>query len=129
MLKYFQDPHEKVSIILTLQTVSIAVALNYVLLLPFDIFVTVRHTDMRLFNWTDPLTHHNWLPRMYGLYFISYVLLLVLGFIFVPFQMFYVQSVQEEDDLILETQIVSQNCAAGTKDGSNGSKGSFDEEG
>lgn len=112
LLKYFTDPHEKVTIILILQMVSIGVVLNYILLIPFDIFVTVRHTDVRLFRWTDPLTHHGWLPRMYDLYLVCYILLLVLGFLFVPFQMFYVQSVQEEDDLILEASIISQDGAS-----------------
>ena len=93
MLKFFTDPQEKVTLILLLQTLSIGVVLNYILLLPFDIFVTVRHSDVRLFHWTDPLTHHDWLPRMYDLYLICYVLIVFLGFILVPFQIFYVQSV------------------------------------
>lgn len=93
--------------------ISIAVVLNYLLLIPFDVYTSVHHSDMRLFNWNDPLTHHNWLPRMYDLYLICYILLLVLGFIFVPFQMFYVWSVQEEDDIILENAIVSQDIGFG----------------
>jgi len=101
---------------MVLQMLAIATVLNYCLLIPFDIFVTVRHTDVRLFHWKDPLIHHDWLPRMYDLYLICYILMLHLGFIFVPFQIFYVQSIQEENDLILETQIISQEGQMGGGD-------------
>jgi len=54
-----------------------------------------------------------------------------MGFIFVPFQIFYVQSVQEEDDLLLETQIISQDTTAGGVNklkGMDSSSNSDDEE-
>lgn len=131
MLKFFTNPHEKVTLIIILQTFSIGVVLNYILLIPFDIFVSVRHSDIRLFHWTDPIMHHDWLPRMYDLYLICYVVIMFLGFIFVPFQIFYVQSVQEEDDLLLETQIISQDATtagANKLKGMDSSSNSDDEE-
>lgn len=68
---------------------------------------------------------------MYDLYLICYVIILFLGFIFVPFQIFYVQSVQEEDDLLLETQIISQDATtagANKLKGMDSSSNSEDEE-
>lgn len=68
---------------------------------------------------------------MYDLYLVCYVLILLFGFIFVPFQIFYVQSVQEEDDLLLETQIISQDATtagANKLKGMDSSSNSDDEE-
>ena len=45
--------------------------------------------------------------RIYDLYFICYVGMILLCFVWLPFSYFYAQSVQEEEEMILEASITA----------------------
>lgn len=76
----------------------------YILLIPFDVFATVRHHDI-LFSFKDPLFEYLFNVRIYDLYFICYVGMILLCFVWLPFSYFYAQSVQEEEEMIMEASI------------------------
>lgn len=106
LLKYYTDPHETVKVTLFIQVLAFSSVMIYILLIPFDVFATVRHHDV-LFEFTDPLLHHHFNVKIYDLYFICYVGMIFLCFIWLPFSYFYAQSVQEEDEMILEAAMTS----------------------
>ena len=64
----------------------------YILLIPFDVFASVRHFDT-VFSIYDPVFSKRRNLRIYDLYFISYVCMIFLCFIGLPFSYFYAQSV------------------------------------
>lgn len=107
LLKYYTDPHETVKVTLFIQVLAFSSVMIYILLIPFDVFATVRHHDT-LFEFSDPLLHHEFHVRIYDLYFICYVGMIFLCFICLPFSYFYAQSVQEEDDMILEAAMTQE---------------------
>ena len=76
----------------------------YILLIPFDVFATVRH-HATLFEFTDPILHHQFNIKIYDLYFTCYIGMICLCFIGLPFSYFYAQSVQEEEEMILEATL------------------------
>ena len=84
-----------------IQVLAFSSVMIYILLIPFDVFASVRHHDT-LFTFKDPLLHHEFNVRIYDLYFICYVSMILLCFVWLPFSYFYAQSVQEEDEMILE---------------------------
>ena len=71
----------------------------YILLIPFDVFATVRHLH-KVFTIKHPFGTIDF--EMYDLYFMSYILMIYLCFIGLPFSFFYAQSVQEEEDFSLD---------------------------
>lgn len=45
LLKYYTDPHETVRVTLLIQVLAFSSVMIYILLIPFDVFATVRHHD------------------------------------------------------------------------------------
>ena len=45
MLNYYTDPHESVKLTLLIQTFSLSAVMIYIILIPFDVFASVRHID------------------------------------------------------------------------------------
>jgi hypothetical protein len=84
----------------------------YILLIPFDVFATVRHHDI-LFSFKDPLFESRFNVRIYDLYFICYVGMIMLCFVWLPFSYFYAQSVQEEEEMIMEASITMTSKNSG----------------
>jgi amino acid permease len=108
LLKYYTDPHETVKVTLFIQVLAFSSVMIYILLIPFDVFATVRHHDI-LFSFKDPLLEYLWNVRIYDLYFICYVGMILLCFVWLPFSYFYAQSVQEEEEMIMEASITLSN--------------------
>jgi len=73
----------------------------YILLIPFDVFATVRSYDY-LFSFTMPISNVAHVMTIYDLYFVMYIAMIFFTFIGLPFSYFYAQSVQEEDDLLAD---------------------------
>jgi preprotein translocase subunit SecY len=75
----------------------------YILLIPLDVFVTVRHIRT-LLHFYDPIfkTNHN--IHLYDLYFTSYIIMILMTFIGLPFSYFYAQTVQDEEDKKMASQ-------------------------
>jgi hypothetical protein len=125
LLKYYTDPHETVKVTLLIQVLAFSSVMIYILLIPFDVFATVRHHDT-LFEFKDPLVHHQFHVKISDLYFICYVGMICLCFVWLPFSYFYAQSVQEEEERMLEATLTrevlqkssSANATPGKADGS-----------
>lgn len=79
---------------------ALSSVLVYILLIPFDVFASVRHYET-LFSLTVPVIQYKFAIRIYDLYFLCYVGMIYLCFIGLPFSYFYAQSVQDEDDMII----------------------------
>lgn len=103
-MKYYTDPHETVKVTLFIQVLALSSVMVYILLIPFDVFTTVRH-HATLFQFTDPILHHHFNIKIYDLYFTCYIGMICLCFIGLPYSYFYAQSVQEEEDMILEATL------------------------
>ena len=98
LLKYYTDPHEAVRVTLLIQVLAFSTVMVYTLLIPFDVFASVRHFET-VVSFTEPLFgHHTW--KVYDLYFLCYVCLISLCFVGLPFSYFYAQAVQESEDLL-----------------------------
>jgi hypothetical protein len=69
----------------------------YILLIPFDVFASVRHFDT-VFEYQDPIIGHLHLITIYDLYFVCYVFMIYMCFIGLPFSYFYAQSVQDAEE-------------------------------
>ena len=82
---------------------ALSSVLVYILLIPFDVFATVRHYET-LFELTIPVVAYKFAIRIYDLYFLCYVGMIYLCFIGLPFSYFYAQSVQDEDDMFIQEQ-------------------------
>ena len=102
ILSYYTDPHEKVSITFMIQVLALSSVLVYILLIPFDVFATVRHYET-LFKLTDPLFQMTFAVRIYDLYFLCYVGMIYLCFIGLPYSYFYAQSVLDDDEIFFDT--------------------------
>ena len=87
---------------LLIQTVALSSVLVYILLIPFDVFATVRHYET-LFKLTEPFFNITFSVRIYDLYFCCYVGMIYLCFIGLPFSYFYAQSVLDDDEKFFET--------------------------
>jgi hypothetical protein len=98
-LKYYTDPHESVKVTLLIQVAAFSSVMIYILLIPFDVFATVRKYDY-IFSYTVPITNEKHVITVYELYFFMYVVMIFMTFIGLPFSYFYAQSVQEEDDMM-----------------------------
>lgn len=70
----------------------------YILLIPFDVFATVREYSY-LSSFKSPFSGVEYAVTIYDLYFCMYICLIVLTFIGLPFSYFYAQIVQEEEDV------------------------------
>lgn len=108
LLKYYTDPHETVKVTLFIQVLAFSSVMIYILLIPFDVFATVRHHDI-LFSFKDPFFESLFNVRIYDLYFICYVGMIMMCFVWLPFSYFYAQSVQEEEEMIMEASITMSN--------------------
>lgn len=68
----------------------------YTLLIPFDVFASVRHLDTIIqftaFGQLRTL-------KIYDLYFLCYVCMIYLCFVGLPFSYFYAQTVQEQEEM------------------------------
>merc|ERR1712225_79822 len=64
----------------------------YILLIPFDVFATVRHFDT-VFSFKDPIFGVKRMFTIYDLYFLCYICMIYMCFIGLPFSYFYAQSV------------------------------------
>jgi len=69
----------------------------YILLIPFDVFASVRHMT-HVFSIYDPVFKQQRNLGIYDLYFICYICMIYLCFIGLPFSYFYAQSVQDEEE-------------------------------
>lgn len=45
LLSYYTDPHETVRVTMLIQMFALSSVLVYILLIPFDVFATVRHYE------------------------------------------------------------------------------------
>ena len=45
IVKYYSDPHESVKLAVFIQVVSLAIVWIFMLVVPFDVYATVRHWD------------------------------------------------------------------------------------
>ena len=91
-LSYYSDPHESLYLTTFIQVLALSSVLVYILLIPFDVFATVRHYDS-LFEVVEPVFESKWSIHIYDLYFCCYVGMIYLCFIGLPFSYFYAQSV------------------------------------
>jgi len=98
LLHYYTDPHERVKVTLLIQVLAFSSVMVYILLIPFDVFATVRHF-VTVFKVRDPLFHSDYAITIYDLYFTCYVAMIYLCFVGLPFSYFYAQSVQDEEEL------------------------------
>ena len=87
VLSYYTDPHESVTVTLIIQTFSLSSVLTYILLIPFDVFATVRHYE-NLFTLKLPYDY-KFEVKMYDLYFLCYVGMIYLAFIGLPYSYFF----------------------------------------
>ena len=85
-----------------IQVLALSSVLVYILLIPFDVFATVRHYET-LFKLTDPLFQMTFAVRIYDLYFLCYVGMIYLCFIGLPYSYFYAQSVLDDDEIFFDT--------------------------
>ena len=69
----------------------------YILLIPFDVFASTRHIE-NVFYLHLPYVNKVFRIKMYDLYFVSYILMIFMSFIGLPFSYFYAQSVQDEEE-------------------------------
>jgi hypothetical protein len=88
LLKYYTDPHETVKMSLFIQVTAFSSVMVYILLIPFDVFASVRHFDT-VFEYQDPLIGRLHKITIYDLYFICYVFMIYMCFIGLPFSYFY----------------------------------------
>jgi len=74
----------------------------YILLIPFDVFATVRHLpDVFLFSFHFNGKHSAVRFYMYDLYFLLYLVMIYLCFIGLPYSYFYASVVQDEEEEFL----------------------------
>jgi len=92
LLKYYTDPHEAVRVTLFIQVFAFSSVMVYILLIPFDVFASVRHFETIFKVWV-PIIDHYWSLQIYDFYFISYVSMIYLCFVGLPFSYFYAQTV------------------------------------
>jgi hypothetical protein len=92
LLKYYTDPHEAVPVTLFIQVCAFSTVMVYILLIPFDVFASVRHFETTSTVWV-PIIKDYWSLQIYDLYFICYVCLIYLCFVGLPFSYFYAQTV------------------------------------
>ena len=88
MLNYYTDPHESVKLTLLIQTFSLSAVMIYIILIPFDVFASVRHFD-KLFQYHDPYFNFDINITIYNLYFVCYIVMIYNCFIGLPFSYFY----------------------------------------
>lgn len=98
LLKYYTDPHESVKVTLMIQVFAFSSVMVYILLIPFDVFASVRHFET-VFSVYNPIAQHRHHLRIYDLYFICYVCMILLCFVGLPFSYFYAQSVQDSEEI------------------------------
>lgn len=98
LLKYYTDPHETVKLTLFIQITAFSSVMVYILLIPFDVFASVRHFD-EIVHFEDPILHKTHKVTIYDLYFICYIGMIYMCFVGLPFSYFYAQSVQDEDEM------------------------------
>ena len=60
----------------------------YILLIPFDVFATVRHYTS-IFTLYNPVTAKNFEITIYDLYFACYLIMIYMCFVALPFSYFY----------------------------------------
>jgi hypothetical protein len=60
----------------------------YILLIPFDVFATVRHFET-VFGFNDPIFGKRRELTIYDLYFICYITMIYMCFVGLPFSYFY----------------------------------------
>ena len=60
----------------------------YILLIPFDVYATVRQYE-NIFEFKNPIIGGVSQVKIYDLYFASYILMVFLSFIGLPFSYFY----------------------------------------
>lgn len=102
LIKYYTDPHESVRVAMLIQVFAFSIVMTYILLIPFDVFATVRHLpDIFLFRPTINGQEYRMTIYMYDLYFLLYIVLIWLCFIGLPFSYFYAQVVQDEEEAFL----------------------------
>ena len=119
LLKYYTDPHETVKLTLFIQVVAFSSVMIYILLIPFDVFTAVRHlSDVITFH--DPVFQKSRHVKIYDLYFTSYLVLIFLSFVGLPFSYFYAQTVQEEEDQQMAEQAEYSMSQSYTNLGTNG---------
>lgn len=97
LLKYYTDPHETVKVTLIVQVLAFSSVMIYILLIPFDVFATVRHFET-VFGFVDPIFGTRRELTIYDLYFLCYVGMIYMCFIGLPFSYFYAESVQKEEE-------------------------------
>ena len=119
LLKYYTDPHESVKVTLFIQVAAFSSVMIYILLIPFDVFATVRNYDY-LFKFVMPITNVTHVITIYDLYFVMYITMIFFTFIGLPFSYFYAQSVQEEDDLLADAAPGNTGQATDSKFGLKG---------
>jgi hypothetical protein len=88
LLKYYTDPHETVKMTLFIQVTAFSSVMVYILLIPFDVFASVRHYD-EIVHFKDPILNHTHKVTIYDLYFICYIGMIYMCFIGLPFSYFY----------------------------------------
>jgi len=88
LLKYYTDPHETVKITLFIQVTAFSSVMVYILLIPFDVFASVRHYD-EIVHFTDPVLGMAHKVTIYDLYFICYIGMIYMCFIGLPYSYFY----------------------------------------
>lgn len=104
LLKYYTDPHETVKVTLFIQVFAFSSVMVYLLLIPFDVFATVRHYKS-IFSIKEPIWGTTYSITVYDLYFLSYICMIYLCFIGLPYSYFYAQSVQEEEEILNEETV------------------------
>jgi hypothetical protein len=77
IVKYYSDPHESVKLAVFIQVMSLAIVWIFMLVVPFDVYATVRH-------W-DSLSQF----RIWDLYICCCSLLVALIFIGLPFSYYF----------------------------------------
>ena len=100
ILKYYTDPHESVTLALWIQVMAFSSVMVYILLIPFDVFASVRHFTT-VVNFKVPILGTTHEVTIYDLYFICYITMIYMTFIGLPFSYFYAQSVQDEEEMAL----------------------------
>jgi len=51
LIKYYTDPHEAVPLTLLIQVCAFSTVMVYILLIPFDVFASVRHFETIFSIW------------------------------------------------------------------------------
>lgn len=83
---------------LFIQITAFSSVMVYILLIPFDVFASVRHYD-EIVHFKDPILQKTHKVTIYDLYFICYIAMIYMCFVGLPYSYFYAQSVQDEDEL------------------------------